>query len=164
MKKPFGYWNKPIAELAIIHNESDANGENGYIRVSRNNIIYYLHIIIWIELVGPIPDGYTIDHINGIKTDCNLENLRCVPEVINRRNVGKRSDNITGITGVSYWKAGNAFRASGYNPITNKQVCKTFSINKYGYDISFQLASEARSEMLIQFNALGAGYTERHGK
>ena len=38
--------------------------------------------------VGPIPDGMTIDHINGVTTDNRFENLRCVTLEVNKRDGG----------------------------------------------------------------------------
>lgn len=38
----------------------------------------YLHTELWKQFRGPIPDGFTIDHINGNSLDSRLENLRCV--------------------------------------------------------------------------------------
>lgn len=85
-RMPMGYWNQDDLDLAINHPVEAANSVSGYIRVSRNNVLYYLHRWLWQQLVGPIPIGYTIDHRNGVKTDCRMDNLRCVPEVINFAN------------------------------------------------------------------------------
>lgn len=102
-RMPMGYWNKSVDELAVAHPPEAANSATGYIRISRGNKILYLHRWLWKMKNGPIPAGYTIDHINGIRTDCRWCNLRCVPIVINLRNSTKRSDNTSGVTGVSLW-------------------------------------------------------------
>lgn len=161
-RKPFGYWRKSAEELAIVHSPNDANGSDGYIRISRNNKVIYLHVWIWEELKGEIPDGYQIDHKNGIRTDCRLINLRCIPQKLNLRNTAKKSNNTSGVTGVDYWKTGNAWRASVFDPTTGKRVSKTFSIKKYGED-AFNLACEARKEAMENLIAMNAGYTKRHG-
>lgn len=161
-RMPMNYWNQDAITLAIAHPEEACNSASGYIRISRKNTIMYLHRWIWEQLVGEIPEGHQIDHINGVKTDCRLENLRCVPQVYNLRNSKMRSDNTSGVTGVSYWKAGHAVRASVINHITKKQKCKTFSIKKYG-ESAFDLACDARADMLEELNKNGAGYTDRHG-
>lgn len=162
-RKPFGYWNQPAESLAIKHSPEDANGSDGYIRISRNNVIIALHIWVWKELVGEIPKGHQIDHKNGNRTDCRLTNLRCVPQVINLRNSAKRAHNTSGVTGVDYWKTGNAWRASVFNPVTGKRISTTFSVNKYG-DEAFILACEAREIAMENLIAQGAGYSDRHGK
>lgn len=162
-RMPMQYWNQPSNDLAIAHPLNSANSVSGYIRVSRNNKVVYLHRLIWEELVGPIPAGYAIDHINGIRTDCRLSNMRCVKWVTNLRNSAIRSDNTSGITGVSFWAAGNAWRAVVYDPVTGKQRGKTFSIIKWA-DMAFNMACDARGDMLQELNDRGAGYTSRHGK
>lgn len=164
-RMPMGYWNKSIDELAIAHPLEAANSATGYIRISRGNKILYLHRWLWETRNGPIPAGYTIDHINGIRTDCRWCNLRCVPIVINLRNSTKRSDNTSGVTGVSLWDSpkGIFWRATCTDNITKKQKCKVFSVKKYGYEFAFQQACDARADMLEALNQKGAGYTDRHG-
>lgn len=46
----------------------------------------YSHRLIWETLKGPINVGYEIDHINTIKTDNRIENLRCVTHAENMNN------------------------------------------------------------------------------
>ena len=46
----------------------------------------YAHRVVWESAHGPIPDGMQIDHINGIKNDNRLENLRCVTVQQNQYN------------------------------------------------------------------------------
>lgn len=63
---------------------------NGYITFSRSNGYgnpqqTLLHRFMWEYWVGPIPEGYTIDHINGDKADNRLHNLQCVTQKHNAR-------------------------------------------------------------------------------
>lgn len=162
-RMPMAYWDKPTIDLAITHPPEAANSVSGYIRVSRNNVVVYLHRWIWEQLKGPIPIGHEIDHRNKIKTDCELDNLRCIKQEFNLRNQSKRSDNTSGITGVSVWR--NRFwRAVTYGHITHKQKCKVFSIIKYGYTTAFYMAIDARNDMIEELNLNGAGYSPHHGE
>lgn len=62
----------------------------GYMRaaVNRGDHIesFKVHRAVYETFVGEIPEGYTIDHINTIKDDNRLENLRCVTMAENNRN------------------------------------------------------------------------------
>lgn len=162
IKRPKGFWNKSAYDLAQTFSAADANSAAGYIRISRNNKIIYLHRWIWEQLIGPICKGHTIDHINGIRTDNRLDNLRVVPKSTNLRNSQKRTDNKSGVAGVSFWSSGNAWRAITHDTITGKQKSITFSTNKYGEKEAFDRACKAREEaMKILINA--GTYTVRHG-
>lgn len=63
-----------------------------------------LHRVIWEEANGPIPEGMSIDHINGDTKDNRLENLRCVTHSDNLKNCRRRPDNKSGVTGVRWEK------------------------------------------------------------
>lgn len=45
-----------------------------------------IHRLVWIAAHGPIPDGSVIDHINRIKDDNRISNLRLACPVLNSRN------------------------------------------------------------------------------
>jgi hypothetical protein len=85
-KKPMNYWAGTPDELAQCYPASDANGSHGYIRISRNNKVIELHRWLWLEKYGEIPDGWEVDHINGVRTDNRWNNLRCIPKAAQRRN------------------------------------------------------------------------------
>lgn len=55
---------------------------NGYVATSYSLI----HRLIWEAFNGEIPEGYEIDHINTIRNDNRLENLRLVTPKENRNN------------------------------------------------------------------------------
>lgn len=59
---------------------------NGYLRIEINGIAYSAHRLVYETFVGPIPKGMVIDHINGIKDDNRLENLRCISQSENAIN------------------------------------------------------------------------------
>lgn len=164
-RKPHNYWQGSAHEIAKTYPASDANDTGGYIRISRNNKVQFMHRWIWEQIFGAIPPGWEIDHINGVRTDNRLENLRCIPQAANKRNMKTRAINTSGVQGVSLWETtrrGNQkvsmWRAVAITP-AGKQVIKTFSIKKYGYDQAFQMACAARAQMKIDY-----GYHPNHGR
>ena len=163
--KPYGHWQGTAQEIAKAYPPSDANSAGGYIRISRDNEVHYMHRWIWEQIFGPIPPGWEIDHINGVRTDNRLENLRCIPQAANKRNMKTGTSNTSGVQGVSLWETtrrGNQkvsmWRAVAMTP-AGKQVIKTFSIKKYGYEQAFQLACDARAQMKKDY-----GYHPNHGR
>lgn len=59
------------------------------------------HRVIWAIVTGRWPSEQ-IDHINGIRTDNRLGNLREVSSSENSKNKCQRSNNTSGVTGVSW--------------------------------------------------------------
>lgn len=51
--------------------------------VQKNKLV---HRLVWEAFNGPIPDGKEIDHINGVKNDNRLVNLRVVTPIENVNN------------------------------------------------------------------------------
>ena len=58
------------------------------------------HRVIWKMITGSEPDK--IDHINGIRSDNRIINLRSVSTAENARNLGVQKNNTSGFNGV-YW-------------------------------------------------------------
>lgn len=82
--------------------------KEGYIRIRINSVEFRAHRIIWEMFNGEIPEGMLIDHINGIKDDNRLENLRLATREQNNANrVARRTSTLPkGVT-----RSGNRFRA-----------------------------------------------------
>jgi len=75
--------------------------KEGYLRVKIQGKQYPTHRVVWLYTYGEFPEN-TIDHINGVKTDNRIENLRDVTSTENNRNRSLSSNNKSGISGV-YW-------------------------------------------------------------
>jgi hypothetical protein len=166
MKLPYQYWQKPANELAIAHASNvPVNAKDGYIYVRRDHRKVRLHVWIWENLVGEIPEGMEIDHINGIKTDCRLSNLRMVTHEVNSRNRGKPANNTSGVTGVSrITQAGREYWSANWkDPVTGKRIAKYFSVKEYGDEEAKRLAIETR-EAALKDLIQNHDYTDRHGK
>jgi len=73
---------------------------DGYVAVGINGKIYKVHRIIFMMHHGYFPQ--TVDHINGIKYDNRIENLRAATISENCLNRGLRSDNVAHVKGVKW--------------------------------------------------------------
>ena len=62
------------------------------------------HRYIWEHYNGKIKDGLEIDHINNIRTDNRIENLRLATRGENQYNSKLRMDNKSGVKGVHWNK------------------------------------------------------------
>ena len=72
---------------------------------------YYAHRVIWAMATGAWPPDQ-IDHINGVRTDNRIENLRAVTRSENMRNAAMPCTNTSGTMGVSWHKASGKWRAT----------------------------------------------------
>lgn len=58
---------------------------NGYLRVTIGKKRYRIHRLVYETFVGPIPEGYQIDHINEKRQDNRLVNLQVLTQAENVR-------------------------------------------------------------------------------
>lgn len=77
----------------------------GYVMVRIGKKLYRAHRIIWEIHNGMIPKKMQIDHINHIRDDNRIENLRLVNSLENGMNQGIAINNTSGVTGVVWVSA-----------------------------------------------------------
>jgi hypothetical protein len=84
----------------------------GYWKISIDKKQYTAHRLAWFYVNGCFPES-AIDHINGIKTDNKISNLRLVTHSENLQNIYKsRKNNKTSKTlGVSWYKRDKKWQA-----------------------------------------------------
>lgn len=121
---------------------------NGYMKVMINGREYLGHRLAWFLIHGEWPDQ--IDHINGIRSDNRLCNLRNVNITENNRNKAKQKRNSSGVTGV--YKHGTA--PGWYASIIVDKEYKWL-----GYFTNFDDAVKARKEGEVRY-----GFHENHGR
>ena len=113
------------------------------------------------------PVDMEIDHINGVRDDNRLENLRMVTLAENTKNAKLRADNKTGHAGITrcfvkgknpndkahiYWRAGWKDQKTG------KQRAKNFPYTAEGLKAAIEFRKHIFETVLVP-----AGYHESHG-
>lgn len=79
-----------------------AKNQKGYINIMVCGRLHPAHRLAWLYVHGIWPQGQ-IDHINGIRDDNRIGNLREATNAQNKQNMhGARSDSKTGLLGVRW--------------------------------------------------------------
>lgn len=82
----------------------------GYIYIQIEGNLYRAHRLVWLYVYGVWPRDQ-IDHINGIKTDNRLINLREATPSDNGKNSRTPTTNTSGFKGASYSKRSRSWKA-----------------------------------------------------
>lgn len=102
-----GLFTRRIKRAGIRANIGDIAGkfvDGDYVNIKINGKIYKAHRLAWMYVYGDFPDG-EIDHINRIKHDNRIKNLRIVNRCDNMQNIINPSkSNTCGFRGVSFKK------------------------------------------------------------
>jgi hypothetical protein len=98
------------AKRSKIGEVAGGKDEKGYIRIRVGGKKFRAHTLAWIYMYGEIPAQ--IDHINGVKDDNRIFNLRLTDNFINSQNKhNPQKSNTSGYLGVHFAKASKLFRA-----------------------------------------------------
>lgn len=137
-------WNAKFAGLEITYRD-----RNGYIRLALLGSSVAAHRVIWLLVNGRWPDGF-IDHVNGVKSDNRLCNLRDVTHQDNMRNQRRRKDNLTGTMGVCWHKQNGKWWA---------RITVNGRDRSLGLFDNLEAAIAARKAAEVEF-----GFHENHGR
>jgi hypothetical protein len=99
------YWKYTKCNRVRVGQRAGGKSKSGYRRIHVLGKRYYEHHLVWIYHYGELPNCQ-IDHINRIKDDNRIENLRLCPNnhSDNHQNMPKQNNNTSGYTGVTYDK------------------------------------------------------------
>ena len=129
---------------------SSKGTRDGYRRVRVNGKICQEHRVIMMLCFGHIPENAEIDHINHIRNDNRLVNLRFVTRGENLKNQSVSSKNTSGVTGVCFIKRLQKYVA---------QIKVNRKAIHLGYFETLEEAAAARAEANLKFN-----FNNNHGK
>lgn len=102
-------WIISKGRLCKVGNVAGSLNKTGYINLIIDKKSYKAHRLAWLYTYGNNPT-IEIDHINGIKSDNKILNLRSVSHVENMKNKPKYKNNKSGFTGVSWCKRLNKWQ------------------------------------------------------
>lgn len=94
------YWRKKSNKRHSIANPAGTINSIGYRVITINGKKIHAHRLVWLWHGLELPEQ--IDHINGNRADNRIENLRAANYVTNAYNSKIKSDNTSGVKGVSW--------------------------------------------------------------
>lgn len=105
-------WKERQRKAGAIRSNGIAGSiSHGYVQIKFNRQFYRAHKIAWFFIYGEVPKNH-LDHINGIRSDNRISNLREVSRAENSQNYGKPKTNTSGYMGVCWSKQLNKWMAS----------------------------------------------------
>jgi len=116
--------------------------KGGYVRISVLGVSYKAHRLAWFYVHGAWPNQ--IDHINGIRDDNRLINLRSVTAKENQQNKQMQKNNKSGVCGVRWagklnkWRctindSGAAVNLGVYHDFFEAICARKSAENRYGF-------------------------------
>ena len=91
----------------------------GYWQIGIDRTLYLAHRLAWLYTYGEWPKN-ALDHINRIRTDNRIANLRPATHALNNQNATKRRDNKSGVTGV--WRNEKLSKWQAYIRINGRHI------------------------------------------
>ncbi|MGY2255066.1 HNH endonuclease [Pseudomonas reactans] len=99
-------WKNPASSAAFLGGkEAGTINGDGYRQIMIDGKLYQAHRLAWLYVFGAFP-GHRLDHVNGIKTDNRILNLREVTPSQNMMNSPAPKSNSTGFKNVSKNRGG----------------------------------------------------------
>ena len=145
----FFTWKKSLANRISVGDIAGAIDGNGYRLIGIHGKRYRAHRLAWLYKTKHQPPEQ-IDHINGVRDDNRIINLRLASQKENMRNSSLRSDNTSGTIGIEWHKQNKRWRAR--ITVSGKSI-------EIGSFLNKEDAIAARKEAEVKY-----GFHENHGK
>lgn len=106
------WWRIKTSNRTNLNKPAGSLNNDGYVRIKIDGEAHLAHRLVWFYINEKWP-AILIDHINGIRHDNRIENLRDVTNSINQQNQrNSRSNNkSSGLLGVSFNKQAKKYMA-----------------------------------------------------
>lgn len=103
------YWK---VQRRCVHagREAGSGDGRGYRKIWVSQRSYSAHRLAWMYVHGEWPQGH-IDHINGLRSDNRIANLRVCTNADNGQNRGINANNRSGFVGVSFHRQSHKWQA-----------------------------------------------------
>jgi hypothetical protein len=110
------YWRKKVAQRVHVGDYAGSKHHSGYLSIFILGKSHRAHRLAWLHYYGEQPPKF-IDHINNVRNDNRIKNLRSATAEINNQNRrGAPKNSASGLLGVA--RNGNNWQA--YIRIQNK--------------------------------------------
>jgi len=97
----FTWLSKPSRRINSGSIAGRIKPKKGYVEIGISGRIYLAHRLAWLYIYGTWPKEQ-VDHINGIRNDNRIKNLRLATTSQNQWNKKMQKNNTSGIKGVSW--------------------------------------------------------------
>ena len=145
------YWRRRVNSRVPKTLEAGTQRKlSGYLDVQVHGRRYPVHRIVMLMCYGFCGEGLDVDHINHVRNDNRLCNLRFVTGSENSKNQSVSSKNTSGVTGVYFSKAKKKYVA---------QIEVNLKVIHLGYFETLEEAAAARVEANLKFK-----FNSNHGK
>ena len=145
------FWKKTLSSRVNVGDEAGTiSSTDGYRQIQFNRKLYRAHRIVMLMHTKGFDTSLQIDHMNHERDDNRIENLRLVTNSINGKNTKMHKNNTTGVTGVTFDKNRNKYKA---------QIVVNHKLDNLGRFNTFKEAVQARLQAEIKY-----GFHCNHGK
>jgi len=142
-------WKQWNSRYAGVEAFCTVYGVKGYLQGCIGGKMFMSHRIVYAMHFGD-PEDFDIDHINGVRTDNRLLNLRAINPAENAKNRGMHRNNTSGAVGVCWIEKLQRWVAT--IKVSGKHV-------HIGHYVEKSAAIEARKDAEVKY-----GFHENHGR